>query len=285
MAPGRRCGLRRPRQSGNSGSGRRRPRSRCATRRIGSKAMATAEEVRVEADVLAVAAEAGEFAGLLGKVDRKRRLSGWPVDCAWWAAAGARAVAAGGRWPRSRARRPGGGRGAVARFRAVCPQHVGFAALWTKALRPGELVHAGEVIDGRGRHWTALDPDAQTRQVRLLSVGRVAVTAGEKRSLAAATGAEAVEMEAAGVAAEAARHGWPFYCLRVVSDGLEEGIADGILTFTATRMGRFSRPSHRRRLRVEAVGRAAAAPFRAALPEGGRDSGGLSCPCSLCLRT
>ena len=200
--------------------------------------MATAEEVRVEADVLAVAAEAGEFAGLLGKVDRKRRLSGWPVDCAWWAAAagpvrwllvadGPGAVLAG----RAAAE-------ALSRASVRCVLSTGLCGALDESLRPGELVHAGEVIDGRGRHWTALDPDAQTRQVRLLSVGRVAVTAGEKRSLAAATGAEAVRWKPLA---------WPRR-LRAMAGRFIACVSSvmawkkncrWILTFTATRMGAF----------------------------------------------
>jgi adenosylhomocysteine nucleosidase len=49
------------------------------------------------------------------------------------------------------------------------------------------------------------------------SIGHVARTAEEKRSLRAA-GACAVEMEAAGVAAQASERGLPFYCIRAVTD-------------------------------------------------------------------
>lgn len=201
--------------------------------------MATAEEVRVEADVLAVAAEAREFAGLLDRVDRKRQLSGWPVDCAWWAAVGPV------RWLLV-ADGPGAvlaghaAAEALSRASVRCILSTGLCGALDGSLAPGDLVHAGEVFDGRGRRWPALDPDAGTRPVRLLSVDRVAATADEKRSLAAATGAEAVEMEAAGVAAEAARHGWPFYCLRVVSDGAEEELPMDFNLYRDSD-GRFSR--------------------------------------------
>ena len=50
--------------------------------------MATADGIGVEADVLAIAAEEREFAGLLAQANEKRRLIGWPVECAWWVMAG-----------------------------------------------------------------------------------------------------------------------------------------------------------------------------------------------------
>jgi adenosylhomocysteine nucleosidase len=53
------------------------------------------------------------------------------------------------------------------------------------------------------------------------SIGHVAIAAEEKRRLRA-TGACAVEMEAAGVAARAEERGLPFYCIRGVTDLAEE---------------------------------------------------------------
>jgi adenosylhomocysteine nucleosidase len=96
------------------------------------------------------------------------------------------------------------------------------------------------VVDGQGAHWEPLDPGAGTEPVRLLSVGRVAATVDEKRGLAVATGAGVVEMEAAGVAAEAVRAGLPFYCLRAVSDGLEEELPMDFNRYRDSK-GRFSR--------------------------------------------
>ena len=194
---------------------------------------------KIEADVLAVAAEAREFAGLLGKAEKKRRLVGWPVECAWWAVAGSV------RWLLV-ADGPGAalaGRAAaeaMSRATVGCILSTGLCGALDKRLEPGELVHAVEVVDGRGTRWRALTPDAGTKPVQLLSVNRVAVTAGEKRSLAAATGAGVVEMEAAGVAVEAARHGSPFYCVRVVSDGLEEELPMDFNLYRDSN-GRFSR--------------------------------------------
>jgi nucleoside phosphorylase len=57
------------------------------------------------------------------------------------------------------------------------------------------------------------------------SIPYVAQTAEEKRNLAA-TGAIAVEMEAAGVAARAETHGLPLYCVRAVTDLAGEDLAN-----------------------------------------------------------
>jgi len=201
--------------------------------------MATAEGARVEADVLAIAAEEREFAGLLGQTNEKRRLSDWPVECAWLAVVGSV------RWLLV-ADGPGASLAAGATVEALarcsvrCILSTGLCGALDTRLAPGELVHAAEVVDGGGTRWQASAPDAGTKAVRLLSLSRVAVTAGEKRSLAAATSAAVVEMEAAGVAAEAARHGWPFYCVRVVSDGLEEELPMDFNLYRDS-LGRFSR--------------------------------------------
>lgn len=57
------------------------------------------------------------------------------------------------------------------------------------------------------------------------SIGHVARTAEEKRRLGA-SGAIAVEMEAAGVAARAETRGLPFYCIRAVTDLAGETMAN-----------------------------------------------------------
>ncbi len=194
---------------------------------------------KVEADVLAIAAEEREFAGLLAQAKQKRRLAGWPVACAWWAKVGSVSwllIADG----------PGcalagnAAAQALSRAKVNCIVSTGLCGALDERLAPGQLVHAVDVVDGHGTSWQSLAPSAGTKPVRLLSVGRVAVTTGEKRSLALATGAGVVEMEAAGVAAEAARQGWPFYCVRVVSDGMEEELPMDFNLYRDAE-GRFSR--------------------------------------------
>ena len=191
------------------------------------------------ADVLAVAAEEREFAGLLDRAEEKRRLPGWPVECAWRAVVGSVRwlLVADGPGPVLAARAAAE---ALSRATVGCILSTGLCGSLDERLGPGQMVHAVEVIDGLGAAWQPATPHAGTKAVRLLSVTRVAVTPGEKSNLAAATGAGVVEMEAAGVAAEAARHDLPFYCVRVVSDGLEEELP---MDFNLYRDadGRFSR--------------------------------------------
>jgi adenosylhomocysteine nucleosidase len=87
----------------------------------------------------------------------------------------------------------------------------------------------------------------------ILSIERVAQTAGEKRKLRA-TGAIAVEMEAAAVARAAAERGLPFYCVRAVTDLASETMAndfnralrsDGHLDTISILRGALCRPTSR----------------------------------------
>jgi adenosylhomocysteine nucleosidase len=161
------------------------------------------------------------------------------VECAWWAVTGAV------RWLLV-SDGPGAslaGRAAaeaLSRASVRCILSTGLCGALDARWKPGDVVHAAEVIDGQGTRWESLDPGAGTEPVRLLSVGRVAATIDEKRGLAVATGAAVVEMEAAAVAAEAARNGLPFYCLRAVSDGLEEELPMDFNRYRDSK-GRFSR--------------------------------------------
>jgi hypothetical protein len=59
----------------------------------------------------------------------------------------------------------------------------------------------------------------------VLSQDRIANDAAEKQELFAKTGACAVEMEAAGVAARSKRAGLAFYCIKVISDAATESFA------------------------------------------------------------
>jgi adenosylhomocysteine nucleosidase len=74
----------------------------------------------------------------------------------------------------------------------------------------------------------------------ILSLDRVAATAAEKRELRRRTGAIAIEMESAAVAAKAREWGVPFRCIKAVSDIAAE---DMPLDFNRYRdaAGRFSR--------------------------------------------
>jgi adenosylhomocysteine nucleosidase len=88
----------------------------------------------------------------------------------------------------------------------------------------------------------------------ILSLDRVAVTAAEKRRLREQTGAVAIEMESAAVAAKAREWDMPFRCIKVVSDTAMDDLP---LDFNLYRdaAGRFSRS----RIALAALGR----PFSA----------------------
>lgn len=180
-----------------------------------------------------VAAEAREFAGLLRHAERVVKLN-WPLDFARkiWLNGRAVLLVANGPGPKLAAKAV-----EVAREHEELTGLVstGFCGGLDPALRvgdifvPAELIGAGEVnasqgVRGRGK---------------LLSMDRVASTAAEKSELRK-TGADAIEMEAAGVAQKAMEYHLPFYCVRVLSDSAQDDLP---LDFNHMRdsEGRFSR--------------------------------------------
>lgn len=78
--------------------------------------------------------------------------------------------------------------------------------------------------DWHGRIEAALSKRFDVRTDSLVTVDRVVRDPGEKRSLNAATGAAAVDMESADLAAAASRTHIPFITLRVVLDACEDAI-------------------------------------------------------------
>ena len=171
--------------------------------------------------LLLVAAEPREFDGLLRRARGLRRLD-WPV--AW-----ARSVECGGRRLLLVANGAGAERAARAteaalrRERPGAVASVGFCGALDPALEPGG-VYVATSVDAGGCRFPAMDPGAIRPHASgaLASVARVARTAAEKARLRAATGAGAVEMEAAGVARAASRAGLPFFCVRSVTDRADE---------------------------------------------------------------
>lgn len=190
--------------------------------------------------VVAVASQPLEFLGLLRHAGGARRLA-WPVAYA------RELVLHGRRWFLA-AHGPGPRLAAAAAEAALdrCggPAIVlstGFCGALDPSLRTGDIFAAQEVFDAsEGRRFPAALP--QTPQVfhqgRLWSQDRVAVSAREKSALRQ-QGADAVDMEAAAVAAEAARRNAGFYCIRVVSDSAAQTLP---VDFNACRRpdGRFS---------------------------------------------
>jgi adenosylhomocysteine nucleosidase len=121
---------------------------------------------------------------------------------------------------------------------------VGFCGALDPALEIGDIIVSG----------TDVQSALPFVRGEILSADRVAVTVAEKRTLREQTGAVAVEMESAAVAAKAREWGVPFRCIKVVSDTARE---DMPLDFNRYRdaAGRFSRG----RIALAALGR----PFRA----------------------
>jgi adenosylhomocysteine nucleosidase len=115
---------------------------------------------------------------------------------------------------------------AVPVFRPEAVVSVGFCGALDPGLDTGAVV-VGSCIAATDRSYPALPVTSATHHSvgTVCSIDHVAQTAGEKKQLRA-TGAVAVEMEAAGVAARAQSHGLPFYCVRTVTDLAGENMAN-----------------------------------------------------------
>jgi adenosylhomocysteine nucleosidase len=127
---------------------------------------------------------------------------------------------------------------AVALFRVEQLVSIGFAGGLDPAWKAGRVFEPGRVVDGRdGSQYTA----GSGRDV-LVSFASIA-SVEQKRKLAAAYGAQAVDMEAAAVAKAAQVRGLGFRAVKVISDelgfelpGMERFVAsDG--KFSAGRFG------------------------------------------------
>lgn len=185
--------------------------------------------------ILAIAAEAREFAGLLRHASAVEMLA-WGLRFARRAMIGGQAwvLAANGPGPRLAHEAAWTGCG-MTQARAVVS--TGYCGGLDPRLALGDIFAATEVR-GAGGGYTAKSVHAP-HNGRLLSVDRVAVTQAEKARLYT-SGGSAVEMEAGAVAAVAGSMGLPFYCVRVVSDTAGETLP---LDFNRYRdpAGRFSR--------------------------------------------
>jgi adenosylhomocysteine nucleosidase len=105
----------------------------------------------------------------------------------------------------------------ISLYRPVQLLSVGFAGALTPELRVGDVIEASVVIDARdGSRAFVAGVDSQNSLVTYMSVAGVQ----QKKNLAHAFGAKAVDMEAAAVAAAAVAHGLPFSATKVISDEL-----------------------------------------------------------------
>jgi len=166
--------------------------------------------------VLLVAAERREFDGLLRHCSSVKRIR-WPI---YWAAYGECAgrkfwMAANGAGPLHAGKALDAG---VPECRPDAVVSLGFCGALDQAMEIGDVFVATTVV-GAGQQWPMCVPrsDCAYKTGTLVSIPRVAQTAAEKAELRA-TGASAVEMEAAGVAQRAAAGGIPTFCVRSVSD-------------------------------------------------------------------
>ena len=186
-----------------------------------------------------VASEAREFAGLLRHVEQAARLD-WPLDFARtaWLNGVEIVLAANGPGPKL-----------AARAAEVVKEHyvlegmisMGFCGGLSFNLKPCDifvgigiagLVHALSVPRSHSCE--------RTHTGTLLSIDRVATTAQEKRELREKTQADAIDMEAGALAAQAAGWNIPCYVIKVVTDTASESFP---LDFNRLRdpEGRFNR--------------------------------------------
>lgn len=201
--------------------------------------MATAENN----SILAVAAEAREFTGLLLHASEVKNL-GWPLSFACQAMIGGQPWVLVANGPGARLAHEAAWTGCgMTTARAVVS--TGYCGGLDPKLALGDIFAATEVRYAATLGSTTgsypVMPVAAPHHGLLLSVDRVAVTKREKAALFSSGGA-AVEMEAGAVAAVAGSMGLPFYCVRVVSDTAREELP---LDFNRYRdqAGRFSRPA------------------------------------------
>lgn len=182
--------------------------------------MATAEPA-----IVVVAAEQRELAGLVAHATSVTALK-WPVRYAL------EAVIQGRRW--LLVAHGAGTTLAAEAARVVLDRSparglisTGLCGALDPELLPADIVAATEVAEtgpGARRFSTAPVRCAVVAKEGVVACSpRVATTADEKARLRA-TGAIAVEMEAAGVAEAAARARLPFYCIKGVSDTSEESL-------------------------------------------------------------
>jgi len=171
--------------------------------------------------VLVVAADRRELAGIMPRSDRLERLPGAFRFAALAECKGERLLlVAGGVGAAAAAQ-------AVRRAARMMPLRAvvsaGVCGALAAELRCGDIFVATEVrCLATGDSYAARVPASALgcHRGRLLTADRVIATAGEKRALCRE--AEAVDMEAAAVAAWAQQAGVSFYAIRVVLDAAEE---------------------------------------------------------------
>jgi nucleoside phosphorylase len=178
--------------------------------------------------LLLIASIPMEFRGILARAERAQpaRL---PVDWARWVRLGGHElllVANGAGARRAASAMDAAGEA----FQPDGAISTGYCGALDPQLAVADVVVATSV-EAEDRRYEALPvPSAAAHHSGVVcSIDHVAQTAEEKLRLRAG-GAMVVEMEAAGVAARAEARGWPFYCVRVVTDLAGETMANDFNT-------------------------------------------------------
>ncbi len=101
----------------------------------------------------------------------------------------------------------------------------------------GDVLLADEIVDVTGGRWLTTWPDRSLapalRRGRLLTTAELVASPAEKRRLGVLHQAQAVDMEAAHVAARCARHGVPFGCVRAISDHVDMPLSAALVALLA----------------------------------------------------
>jgi adenosylhomocysteine nucleosidase len=116
----------------------------------------------------------------------------------------------------------------------------GYAGALKPDLKSGTLILPDEILEADGtRHRTdttwlaalvaAIAPDVAVVTGALLSMPRMLTSAEDKYAAHAATGALAVDMESAAIAAAAERHNVPFIAVRAVLDEADHTVPSAVL--------------------------------------------------------
>jgi nucleoside phosphorylase len=171
-----------------------------------------------------VAAEPREFTGVLTRAEQSRRAR-IGVDWARTARLAGHEVmlVANGI---GRVRAAAAAEAAAEAFGAEGIVSTGFCGALAPELEIGDIVTASSVENHHRQFLARTVSSARVPHSGVVrTIDHVAQTAEEKSRLRT-TGAAAVEMEAAGVAARAEERGLPFYCVRAVTDLAEETLAN-----------------------------------------------------------
>jgi adenosylhomocysteine nucleosidase len=181
---------------------------------------------RLEMRLLMVASDAMEFRGILSHAGESRKTAAG-TDWARWARAGADEwlLVAHGAGPHRAAAAMDA---SLFRFRPDAVISTGFCGALAADIALAEVVVATQVT-GRNGSFPALPMNTGKPHRRgvVQTIDHIAQRAEEKRKWGA-TGACAVEMEAAAVAEHAADHSLPFYCVKAVTDLASEDMANDL---------------------------------------------------------